>query len=184
MNCSKCGEKPIKVKKEALCSNCYNIKHYGGTLDDLKVSPCLGDCGRRVHNLRYVVVPGVVQGHGPGRAWCDGCRRKYRPKSTENPHKGPCAACEQPMMVGDLEPGTVQFWASGMCQLCYYRHGKPKSGRNGEMNGQAKLTEQAVRDIRVRYARKEETRAIAKLYGVHPYTVRKVANRKTWKHVN
>lgn len=58
----------------------------------------------------------------------------------------------------------------------------------GEGNGNAILTEEAVRDIRSAYARGRKGRpgnaaALAEKYGVTIDTIRDVAARRAWKHV-
>ena len=53
----------------------------------------------------------------------------------------------------------------------------------GEKNGIAKLTEQAVREIRVALAEGESQCKIAVRYGVASTTVSRVARRKGWGHV-
>jgi len=50
----------------------------------------------------------------------------------------------------------------------------------GERHGSAKLTEAAVRAIRMD---PRPTRDIAADYGVNPNTVRQIINRRFWKHV-
>lgn len=59
---------------------------------------------------------------------------------------------------------------------------------NGENNGQSKLTEEAVKDIRKRYRRGNRyhvgnTRELAHIYGIRPDYVFKIYSRKVWKHV-
>lgn len=54
----------------------------------------------------------------------------------------------------------------------------------GEDHPNAKLTEEAVREIRRRYARGEASlRKLASLYGVSYHTVHSVVYRRSWKHV-
>jgi hypothetical protein len=65
--------------------------------------------------------------------------------------------------------------------------------RVGELNGMAKLNEQAVREIRLmisdpKFAKSFRTRQalfteIAKAYNVHPATVKNVIDNVSWKHV-
>ncbi|NBX48527.1 hypothetical protein EBT25_01075 [bacterium] len=65
--------------------------------------------------------------------------------------------------------------------------------RVGEDNGMAKLTEQAVREIRLmvsdaKFVKSFRTRhalclEIAKAYNVHPATVKNVIDNVSWKHV-
>lgn len=66
--------------------------------------------------------------------------------------------------------------------------------RQGEANGQAKLTEAAVREIRMiasdaqlrnKYPNNNSFyKEIAKAYGVNMYTVINVVKRISWKHIN
>lgn len=60
-----------------------------------------------------------------------------------------------------------------------------ETGREGENNPAAKLTEEDVRTIRRRLALGKKNRlcAIAKDYGVSPQTIDQIANRRTWGHV-
>jgi hypothetical protein len=65
--------------------------------------------------------------------------------------------------------------------------------RVGELNGMAKLNEQAVREIRLmisdpKFIKSFRTRQalfteIAKAYNVHPATVKNVIDNVSWKHV-
>lgn len=50
----------------------------------------------------------------------------------------------------------------------------------GERNGQAKLTANDVRHIRVRIALGEPQVGIAKVYGVAPTTIQSIASGKSW----
>jgi len=53
----------------------------------------------------------------------------------------------------------------------------------GEDRWSAKLTDEAVQEIRLRHTAGESLTALAAEYGVHPQTVRDVVNRKTWRHL-
>ena len=77
------------------------------------------------------------------------------------------------------------------------RKGVPITGgekRAGEKNKMAKLTDSAVREIRMILAdegmvKKYSTKSalyedIAKAYGVHMYTIRNVAANVSWKHIS
>lgn len=62
--------------------------------------------------------------------------------------------------------------------------GSLKGGRYGEDAQNAKLTEDAVRDIRERYAATDITQTeIAGEYGVDPSLISLVVNRRKWAHV-
>lgn len=64
-----------------------------------------------------------------------------------------------------------------------------KKGRNnprgpmGTENGHSKLTENDVREIRSMRKAGRRLTTIAKKYGIQFQTVSKIANRKSWKHV-
>ena len=53
----------------------------------------------------------------------------------------------------------------------------------GSAHGNARLTEEAVRDIRARVARGEKMRDVGKVHGVSASTVMKIAHRTAWGHV-
>lgn len=53
----------------------------------------------------------------------------------------------------------------------------------GELVGRAKLTEQAVGDIRGLYASGMTQLAIAEVYGVSKAAVQFIVSRRTWKHI-
>lgn len=183
MNCTEC-DRPVLVKSLGLCAWHYERYRCRNDLGKLHVTVCLGDCGTRVHNARYITIPGIVQGHGHNKAWCSGCYRKYQPSAPEkDPYRGPCAVCGEPMMVGDLEPGYVQFWGLGMCKTDYYRKGKPLKSRFGEGNTRSKLTEQMVREIRARCDAKESSYVISLDYPIEAASVRRIGRRESWKHL-
>lgn len=53
----------------------------------------------------------------------------------------------------------------------------------GEANINHKLTEEDVREIRLRYASGFKCRFLAKEYGVSPSRISEVCSKKTWSHV-
>ena len=53
----------------------------------------------------------------------------------------------------------------------------------GEQKCNAILTEEKVREIRVKYKAGAYQRELAAEYGVSPDTIRSCVNRKSWKHV-
>lgn len=55
--------------------------------------------------------------------------------------------------------------------------------RRGRTHYKARLTEEAVLEIRARYTQGETQRALATAYGVVPQTIEWIVNRKTWKHL-
>ncbi|MEV0884713.1 HNH endonuclease [Streptomyces microflavus] len=66
-------------------------------------------------------------------------------------------------------------------------HSKKRGGAtsvSGERNGQAKLTVEAVRDIRTRFTQGESPSEIAREYGIAPPSVYDIAKRRSWKHVD
>lgn len=60
---------------------------------------------------------------------------------------------------------------------------KAPTGRRGEANATAKLTEQDVRDIRAALTAGELQRVIGARYGLGQTTVGKIARRERWAHV-
>jgi hypothetical protein len=86
-------------------------------------------------------------------------------------------ACDQPLCVAlqHLSPGS---------QGHNVRDASAK-GRiaRGERSGVAKLTDDAVRDIRARFAAGEEKRSIAAAYGVTRQNVGFIVRGVTWRHV-
>jgi hypothetical protein len=63
----------------------------------------------------------------------------------------------------------------------YFR--PPRRVARGEGHANAKLTEAQVREVRRRAAAGEDAEKLARETGVHPWTIRLVISRKTWKHV-
>jgi hypothetical protein len=59
----------------------------------------------------------------------------------------------------------------------------PGPGLRGESHGNRKLTDDNVRDMRVRYERGETQPSIGKMYGVSQATVSKIVLRQSWTHV-
>lgn len=53
----------------------------------------------------------------------------------------------------------------------------------GERHSQAKLTDEAVREIRTRHAAGERRLTLASEFGVSPSTLRSAIDHKTWRHV-
>lgn len=56
-------------------------------------------------------------------------------------------------------------------------------GPRGRRNGRARLTEDAIRDIRTRVDGGQPQRHVADLYGVGKTTIGQIARRETWEHV-
>lgn len=67
------------------------------------------------------------------------------------------------------------------------RHGShihPERVRRGELNGNAKLTEKTIRDIRLRYTRRVATAAsLAAEYDIALSTTYRIIRRQSWKHI-
>lgn len=58
-----------------------------------------------------------------------------------------------------------------------------KSNNGGEINGQAKLTANQVREARIRLASGESQRSIARSFGIHYNAIWKIASGIKWKSV-
>lgn len=66
----------------------------------------------------------------------------------------------------------------------HHNRKRPERMARGEANGFAKLTEDAVRDIRQRRADGETLRSIAADHHVNLTCVHKIVMRESWKHVD
>lgn len=60
---------------------------------------------------------------------------------------------------------------------------KPERLKRGEDNGSSKLTEEAVRQIRIRLAKGESKQSIAKDFNVSPIQIYRIGRNQTWRHV-
>lgn len=89
--------------------------------------------------------------------------------------------CDNPPCINPdhLETGTQRDNMRDMSERG--RHGK--TGAKGSTNGQAKLTEQQVRDILIRCQTERSNIVIANDYGVHKGTIKSIRARRFWKHV-
>lgn len=58
------------------------------------------------------------------------------------------------------------------------------SSYKGEKNGKAKLTEYAVKQIKLKIAKKIKLKDIANEYNVHPNTISEIKRGIKWKHIN
>lgn len=89
-------------------------------------------------------------------------------------------ACE---VCGEhYEPHPTKRARSKTCSDSCFRR-LASAARAGSGNGQAKLTESDVADIRRRAAAGEMQKDIALAFGISKMTVSNVVNRQTWRHV-
>jgi hypothetical protein len=59
-----------------------------------------------------------------------------------------------------------------------------KGHRNlGELNTHSRLTKEQVISIRAEFANGETQKALARKYGVWPYSIRSIVDNITWKHI-
>ena len=65
----------------------------------------------------------------------------------------------------------------------HHTHRRPETRPFGERNGQAVLTDAAVRDIRARRRQGERVIALAGAFGVSVRAIRFVVDRQTWSQV-
>lgn len=74
MLCKEC-DRPVVAKApgSGLCRLHYDRYLAGKRLDELSIVECAGGCGKRVHNIAGLVLPGIVQGSGPGYLKCRNC---------------------------------------------------------------------------------------------------------------
>ncbi len=173
----------IHNKALSLCRRHYEDQRAVKRLETMRVAPCMGGCGKRVHNLRYIIVPGVIQGHGPSSVWCSGCVRKHHPEPVSQP-RGNCKRCGKLMGTTSNGVGEVVHRAKGYCNYCYTARNRLKHDTKGENNGNAKLTPAIVRDIRERVAAGDTRRDVGRHYHIDPQTVTRIVNKQTWKHVD
>jgi hypothetical protein len=103
-----------------------------------------------------------------------------------------CERCGESFQSrSDLVKRGLGRFCSTRCAMINRYAGKPEpkkttpgKGVPGESNVSAKITDEIVREIRVRYDKdKMTTRELAAEYGVSYMTISRVVNRQTWKHV-
>lgn len=87
-------------------------------------------------------------------------------------------SCDNPSCVNPLHLSIGTQWMNTMEMVVKGR--QPYCGLKGEKHSQAKLTEDAVREIR---ASGESHAALARKYGVDPMAIKYVRIRKTWQHI-
>lgn len=175
-------------KTTNLCRNHYARRKARERLNELKVRPCAGECGKRIHNIKYLVVPGIAQGHGVGQALCSGCSLKIKlPPRVDRvvKNRGLCSACKHPMQSGKPDEGFKKHKAKGLCIGCYTRHNyKVRRGINaGELNRAAKLQEGDVLEIRRLYKTGTRQPELAEMYGVSHQNIHSIVTRKSWRHL-
>lgn len=84
--------------------------------------------------------------------------------------------------AGDNRAVNLEWTTSSANQLHAYRLGLQDA--SGEKNGQAKLSEEQVLEIRRRAnGTRGEFTALSKEYGVSPATISDVVNGRTWTHL-
>jgi hypothetical protein len=188
--CTTCNKKPIRYIAAQQCAGCYRRAWSEAHLDRMQVRPCPGACGKRVHNMPKMVVPGIVQGHGPGMEWCYTCYRTFKPPPRVErvvKNRGLCAgSCKRPMMTGlKVDEGFVKHHAHGMCNACYMR-GRPRIRRGinmGELNRAAKLQTGDVLEIRRLYKAGKRQPELAEMFGVSHQNIHSIVARKSWRHL-
>lgn len=189
MRCSTegCLNEVVKFKTQQ-CKGCYDRSRPREQLDNLRVSLCAGGCGKRLHNLRFVKVPGISQGRGPDRAWCHVCVLKYKPVSYATRtvrDRGKCKSCKRPMTSGTPPEGHMKHHGKGLCTGCYNRHqARSRRGINaGEKNTWARLNAEQVMEIRQRHRNGEKNVALAREYSVTANNISSIVLRKSWQHL-
>ena len=96
-----------------------------------------------------------------------------------------CAECADPAaewaQIHDADPFDIMGYKP-MCVKCHrnYDIGKARRGNN---HGRAKVTEDIVRSIRVRYTAGEKQIDLAAEFGVTQGTIHKIVARRIWKEV-
>jgi transposase len=172
----------VNPHKSGLCHYCYAQTQ----IDRLEVRPCMGGCGKRVHNIPYLVLEGITVGRGPGLRWCHSCARaglvEPRPLKT-----GHCKACEKPMVYTKKRiEGYVRHQAHGLCVSCLTAQrwaSRPKHYPNrGKYH--RKLDEHQVSEIKHLLNTMNLTNTeLARQYGVSEHAIWKIRRGKTWKYV-
>lgn len=103
----------------------------------------------------------------------------YRAPLTRTP-KGKYHACT-------VDGCGEAHYAKGLCRLHYQRQwaGIPLEGSTirGEAHGKSKLTEDAVRQIRMLHTQGWSYARLGKMFGVSHDAVRDSVRGRTWKHI-
>jgi hypothetical protein len=165
-----------------LCRSCYAQSQ----IDRLEVRPCEGGCGKRLHNIPYLVLEGIPMGRGPGYRWCYTCMKNglLEPRKMKTGH---CADCEKPMVFSKKHvEGYVRHAALGLCTKCH------RISRRVSVNGLypnkgkhlRKLNEKQVAEIMYLINVKKMTnRELGRQFMVDEDTIGKIRRGKSWKHV-
>lgn len=186
MLCCKCHKNKVRYIAAQLCNGCYSTAKSLANLDKMIVRPCPGGCGKRVHNMAGLTVPGVTQGHGPKREWCCGCAKRIRPTAeSKTLERGFCKHCNRPMMAGKRVKGFMPYKAKGLCSGCYntYIYLSRRGINAGELNRAAKLQSGDVLEIRRLYAGGMRQPELAEMYNISHQNVSSIVTRASWKHL-
>lgn len=201
MLCARCNHRPAAYKVDSLCRSCHEKDVALKKLETLTIYLCEGGCGKRLHNIKYLKVPNVPQGHGPGSRWCHGCYTREKPRAKRKDHfRGPCLRCERPMAVRNHVPaGYVEHQAKGYCKGCYNRRFDKKVAKKrwaaqkqvkqrvadttGKHRPDAKLNTAKVLEIKKRLLTGEGHSSIARDFGVHRNTIYCISTGRNWRFV-
>ena len=100
----------------------------------------------------------------------------------EHPDICVCHKCDNPRCVNPAHLFLGTMADNMMDKTAKGRNNSPK--QKGEKNGNSKLTEDDVREIRKRYAEGGITQQQLGLeYGLHNSKISSIINRKSWKHI-
>lgn len=95
-----------------------------------------------------------------------------------------CHICDNPSCCNPahLMLGTIK--SNSMDMLIKNRQKKPESAARGTQNGNSKLDDTKVTEIRAKYLNKEANQyQLAEQYGITQSAVGALLRRKTWRHV-
>jgi hypothetical protein len=130
---------------------------------------------------------------GVGGSRRSGGRQDYAHRLSWEMANGPiphgifvCHRCDNPRCVrpGHLFLGSVQDNADDMVSKGRQSRGPRHADKTrGEAHGRAKLVEADVLAIRARRAAGETLMELAAAFGVNHGAISKIANRRTWRHL-